>query len=112
MVKSTMKKEVELCDICEEMVSVGKCAVCGKHVCRQHGYLVVVESDKYVALKLKFINPIPKRKMDMEIEENILCKNCFVKITNELGNLSGEEELELGSKIMKAILEFLVAKGV
>ena len=74
-----MRKEVDLCDNCEESIAKGKCAACGSDVCNMCAYMVGIVSQnitynvvmKIVKYSMKSGNPEKHRDKGPIIEEVI-----------------------------------------
>jgi len=100
-----VRKEVELCDICEKIVAEGKCELCGKSVCKRcsvGGKLILEESDK--TFKISFFH-LPS----ILNEEIIICMDCYKKI---MKGLEKTNTRNLTKFLLKNLFDFLVAEEI
>lgn len=77
-----VKKEIEVCDICQVDIAHYLCDVCSKHVCKKHSKLWQVSLGKGIMTKIT------------------LCSTCLDKIQYS-GGMENNEEFK------KIILEFI-----
>ena len=109
-----VKKTVELCDICGESVAIGKCAICGRSLCKNHAYLVKADvfTDEF---RLSFKNPVTKKDLEKTKNPIFVCKDCLGKITEIFSPATkeGEERKErLAKALLEAIEKVAIEEGV
>ena len=100
-----VRKEVELCDICEKIVAEGKCELCGRSICKRcsiGGKLILEESIE--AFKISFF-PLSS----LLNEEIIICKDCYKKI---MKGLEKTNRSNLTKFLLKNLFDFLVAEEI
>ena len=116
-----MTKKIVLCDGCNETISIGKCNLCGKELCRYCAYLLHTEfhrvpstSEEITYLKSRFLNPINRGSAYEDMP--ILCYRCYRKIKEGL-TAGGTEKIQermrgLSKGILKFILDILMMEEI
>lgn len=100
-----LKKNVELCDICEERVAIGKCVVCGKSLCREHAYLVTVELF-LSEMDMRIRSGVPKREKDLD--GRLICPECLNNFKERMRKMSDEKKSRLEEEFAREIFKKLL----
>ncbi len=98
-----------LCEDCKETLSIGKCNICNKPICRYCGYLVVGHFSGKKKFSFEFSNPIPP-EVKGKPKLPLLCKKCLEKIAREWRKKTNRRERL--NELSKSFLEVLITQTI
>lgn len=107
-----LKKEIEVCDVCNNNFSVGKCSLCERDVCKSCGFNIKFYVHDAVRMGIAFIT-VDENKYHKE-NEPMICKNCKDEIQERVKNGSFYDNAfaEYFIELMKKMEKYLIVKKI